>query len=267
MIQLAANYSNALMSLIKTDEAPIDGIEVGPWFTLQQIQALQKRFPEWPFHFHGGGQIARVGLIPGAIRQIRVYHHSTQSPWASMHLTMLRPGVFWLWQKFGWRLPPPNPDKAVQRLLRQVKQLTRAIGALVILENMPVLPFDGYQFEADPDRIAYILEAIGCNFLLDISHAQVAASALKTDVYTYLNRLPLDRVVQIHISGPRQKNGRLTDAHESLQKIDYELLEWTLARTRPRILTLEYFRDADRLREQLYRLREIVNNNPKSQEG
>ncbi len=263
MIQLAANYSNALVSLLKTDEAPIDGIEVGPWFTLPQIKAFQKRFPQWPFYFHGGSQIVRMGLLPGAARQIRAYHRCTQSPWASMHITMLRPGVFWLWRKFGWRLPPPNPAKATRRLLRQVEQLKRAIDTPLILENMPVLPFAGYEFQAEPDRIAYILKTTGCNLLLDLSHARIAASTLNTEVHTYLNSLPLDRVAQIHVSGARQQNGHLTDAHEALQEVDYHLLVWTLARTRPRILTLEYFRNADRLREQLHRLREIVNNNPK----
>ena len=204
-----------------------------------------------------------MGLLPGAARQIRAYHRCTQSPWASMHITMLRPGVFWLWRKFGWHLPPPNPDKATKRLLCQVRKLKRMINIPVILENMPSLPFGGYQFEAEPERIAYILKTANCNFLLDLSHARVSAATLNTDVHSYLNNLPLDRVVQVHVSGPRLQNGQLVDAHESLQDVDYQLLVWTLAHTRPRILTLEYFRERDELREQLYRLRKIVNNNPK----
>ena len=70
--------------------------------------------------------------------------------------------------------------------------------------------------------------------------------------------LPLDRVVQIHVSGPRVQEGRLVDVHETLQAIDYELLRFVLARTDPQVVTLEYIRDRDALREQLVQLRSLL---------
>ena len=74
----------------------------------------------------------------------------------------------------------------------------------------------------------------------------------------YLLQLPLERVVQIHVSGPRIKNGRLFDAHDTLQEEDYALLEFALQRTQPRVLTLEYIREKTALHEQLLRLREMI---------
>lgn len=106
---------------------------------------------------------------------------------------------------------------------------------------MPGFPFPGYELESNPDTIRRILDADGCNFLLDIAHARVAADIHNTDIFSYLARLPLDRVIQLHISGPRVQDGRLSDAHEVLQVEDYKILEWVLTQTKPKVLTLGVF--------------------------
>ena len=258
MIQLTTNLSDALIELIRADQAPIDAIEVGTWFSVKQIRRYQRQLPGWEFHFHAGTMIVKVGVIPGTIRQLKKYLLCTSSPWASVHLSLLPPGRLWLALRFGWYLPPPDLSRATRQSVRRIAKLAAAIDAPVILENMPSLGAGRYTFEGEPDRITAILEATNCDFLLDVAHARVAAEALGVNIYDYLNRLPLERVVQIHVSGPRMRDGYLYDAHEPLQESDYALLEWVLACTRPQALTLEYFREREALREQLWRLRGIL---------
>ena len=62
----------------------------------------------------------------------------------------------------------------------------------------------------------------------------------------------------MHISGPRLRDGTLADAHEPLLEEDYLLLEYVLRHTRPQALTLEYHREEAALREQLSRLRVVL---------
>lgn len=64
--------------------------------------------------------------------------------------------------------------------------------------------------------------------------------------------------MQVHISGPRMRAGRLVDSHEPLQEVDYELLDFVLAKTRPKAVTLEYISEQNALREQLLRLRRTL---------
>jgi uncharacterized protein (UPF0276 family) len=258
LIQLTTNLSGALIELIRADQAPIDAIEVGTWFSVKQIRRYQRHLPGWEFHFHAGTMIVKVGVVPGTIRRLKAYLLCTSSPWASLHLSLLPPVHLWLALRFGWYLPSPDLDWATRRSVRRVAKLAAAIDAPVILENMPSLEAGRYTFEGEPDRITAILEITNCDLLLDIAHAQVAAGALGMDMYDYLNSLPLERVVQIHVSGPRMRDGYLYDAHESLHESDYALLEWVLARTRPQVLTLEYFREREALREQLWCLRGIL---------
>jgi sugar phosphate isomerase/epimerase len=218
--------------------------------------------PDLPFSFHGGNLVAQVGIVPGAVARIAAYLRCTgspwaPSPWASMHLTLWPPGMLWLMLRRGWRLPLPDPDRSARRLVRQVATLQRALGVPLLLENTPGLPWQGYGFEAEPERIAAVLEESGCGLLLDTGHARVAAAAMGVDVHDYLERLPLERAMQLHVSGPRTRDGRLVDAHEPLREIDYALLDGLLARTHPQVVTLEYIRERDALREQLHRLRRM----------
>jgi len=108
MIRLAANHSTALLEIIKNDSLPLDLIEVGPWFSLAQIQGFRRQLPQYNFIFHGSNQVARLGLVPGTTRRLRAYLECTNSPWASVHINLLPPGVFWLYRRWGW-LPPLPP--------------------------------------------------------------------------------------------------------------------------------------------------------------
>jgi uncharacterized protein (UPF0276 family) len=69
-------------------------------------------------------------------------------------------------------------------------------------------------------------------------------------------------VAQLHVSGPRMHDGRLVDSHEPLQEEDYALVDFILARARPKVVTLEYIRRRDPLEEQLQRLRRILDSRP-----
>jgi len=258
LIQLTTNLSDPLLELIRSREAPVDGVEVGPWLSARQIRQYRQALPELPFTFHGADLIERVGIVPRTSAKLTTYVRCAGSPWISMHISMWWPGMVWLMLRRGWRMPLPDPERAARRFVRRVRNLARVIEVPVILENTEPLPFDGYDFEVQPERIAAVLECAGCRFLLDTGHARVSAAALGVEVQDYLECLPLNRVVQVHVSGPRVRDGRLVDAHEPLQEVDYELLESVLSRTQPKVVTLEYIRQRDALREQLLRLRGIV---------
>jgi hypothetical protein len=108
MIQLTTNLSDPLLELLRNGKVPVDGIEVGPWFSVQRIRDYRQALPGIPFYFHGGDLIEGVGLIPGAVSRIGAYLHCTASPWVSMHITMWLPGMVRLMLQHGWRMPLPK---------------------------------------------------------------------------------------------------------------------------------------------------------------
>jgi uncharacterized protein (UPF0276 family) len=263
MIQLTTNLSDPLLDLLRDHKVPLDGVEVGPWFSLRQVRAYRRALPGLPFTFHASNRIDRVGLVPGALSRIAAYQRCTGSPWVSIHVTLWLPGMVGLMLRYGWRMPLPDVARATRRFVANVQRLQRSLPVPVLLENTPPFPFPGYDFEARAARIREVLDQTGCGFLLDIGHARVAADAWAIDVLDYLRDLPLERVVQVHVSGPRVRDlrgrgPRLVDAHEPLQDVDYALLDHVLARARPQMVTLEYIREREALLHQLTRLRALV---------
>lgn len=255
---LTVNYSASLVELIHINEAPIDGIEVGPWFTPQKIGQLQKEFPALRFYFHAGGLIWRYPSLDGALPRLREYLAHFQDPWVSLHIELLPLLIYLLGSRLGLNLPPPKPERVRSKLVNQIASLKEALDVPIILENLASLPAKKYAYAALPATIREIVEGTGSGLLLDLAHARVAASYQAMEVELYLEKLPLERVKQIHISGPRIRGGHLQDAHEPLCKEDYALLKWALQRTRPQIVTLEYIRELQALRQQLWQLREII---------
>jgi uncharacterized protein len=254
---LIANPSKALEDLIVVDDSSVDGFEVGPWLTPEQITTYRRKWPRKPFFFHASNLIVEVGQGLGAEERFQAYLACTDSPWVSVHLSIWEAGMFDRLMR-GERLPMPDPEQALDRLLWRLDSLVKLLPVPVLVENIEPRPWDGYDFWSRPEYICRVLERSGCDFLLDTGHLRVSADQLGMDVDTYLGQLPLEKVVQVHVSGPRRRRGILLDQHEPLQTVDYQLFESLLRRLSPRVVTLEYIREKEALSKQLKRLRRLL---------
>jgi hypothetical protein len=237
MIQLTAKLSDGLVELVHSGAVEIDGVEANPWLGVQRVRAYRDQLPDWTFYFHHADLATRLAWMPGTGRLLREYVEATQTPWLSFHCALLPPGYVRIAMKLGWYLPPPDPARAVKRLVAGVEKL-RGLDLPLLLENMPSFPTRKYAFETSVETISEILALTGADLLLDIAHARVVASVFGLDVHQYLGDLPLQKVRQIHVSGPRAKGGVLYDAHEVLEEEDYRLLAWVLERSEPEVVGL-----------------------------
>jgi len=258
MPKLTVNFSESLARLIRTHDAPIDGIEVGPWFTPEKINFLQHEYPEWHFQFHASSFITRYQHWRRALDQLRKYLACTQSQWVSLHIELLPVLVYVMSSRFSLHLTPPGIEKAKNKFIRLLSEVRDGVELPIILENLPSLPKEKYAYAANPSAVSDIVRTTDSGFLLDIPHARIAASYQGMDAESYLEKLPLERIVQIHVSGIRKIDGHLRDMHEAMQDEDYAILKWVLGRCKPKVVTLEYFRELGALREQLWKLREII---------
>lgn len=259
MPKLTVNYSQALQDMVLAGERlPADGIEVGPWFSVEQIKRARQQLPGWPFHLHMGSLISRVRYKPRTIKRLKRYLSCTENEWLSAHIELLPLARFLLGSRLGIYLSRPDVGQAMERFARTLQRVKAAAGMPVILENLPSLAAEEYGYAADPGILSEILAASGSGLLLDLAHARLAATYRGQAAEAYVSALPLERVRQIHISGIRMRNGRWYDAHESLQEEDYRLLAWALGRCDPVMVTLEYFRQEAPLREQIWRLAEML---------
>jgi len=260
----------------------VDYLKVGPFMGRAAIAELA---PIYPLMLHLDDTLS--GHTPPSaevVQRLQGWIELTGTPWTSEHIGFSVPDVdldsTLITQPVSALL---SRRQALDNIARNARALAERLSAPLILENVPFFPNLAHVFITEPDFVAEVIERTGCGLLLDLAHARVSANVLGYGIHDYLARLPLERTVELHLSGPRplkelepkrqalvRENAHsvahmvafgeenLVDAHAPMQEEDYTLLEWALERTEPKAVSLEYFRQPEPLREQLLRLNRIL---------
>jgi uncharacterized protein (UPF0276 family) len=258
VIALAVSDFDLPRALLAAGEIDVDYLETGG----QYVERTAAQFPGQALLLHNS--VFNWSLAhPTAMAEQQIVARTlgalerTRAPWLSVHLGFSAAEV--RFEVHMNALSPALPrEELLLQICRNARALAEAIPVPLILENLDYCPGGAYEHICEPEFIATVLEQTGAGLLLDLAHAQVSASRMGVPIEAYLEQLPLERVRQLHISGPRERDGVLYDAHEVLQENDYALLDWVLRRTEPLALTLEYNREASALREQIRLLRGML---------
>jgi uncharacterized protein (UPF0276 family) len=258
-ISLGTDAPGSLPRIVREHGIRLGHIKVGLWQGVEGARREAAVMPGLPVLVHGDNHLAGPGLLPQRdLDDLAALLDETHSRWFSVHLEYRTAEEFEALRSTGYTAPDMPRDEAMERIVRRAEQLHRSLPVPLLLENLPHWPAQTTDLAADPDFIAEALLETGCDLLLDLSHSRVSGERLGLPDEDYLFRLPLDRVVEVHVSGPRPKNGILRDVHEPMGQEDYDLLTWLLRRTRPEAVTLEYWKDADAHAEQLLRLMGVL---------
>lgn len=184
----------------------------------------------------------------------------TQSPWFSLHLGFSAERV-----RFDGHMLPTSSvlDRTTcfERMVAAVGFAVEHLDVPVLIENLDYCPEGAYEHVCEPTFIREVVDATGCWLLLDLAHLQVSADWLGYAAEEYASLLPLERVVEVHLSSPRMVGPHLDDGHDHLVERDFRLLSWVLERCTPRAVVLEYTRDHHSLRNQLNEIRSILDHN------
>ena len=136
---------------------------------------------------------------------------------------------------------PQLSEETVERVAENLAALQPRFPVPLILENSP-------QYFAVPgstmSMVEFIREVVArtsVGLLLDLTHFLITSMNTGVDAIQELERMPLEQVVEIHISGLNVQSGIAWDDHATPAPAQvYELLAQVLRRVRPRALTLEY---------------------------
>ncbi|HVX30520.1 MAG TPA: DUF692 family protein, partial [Nitrolancea sp.] len=143
----------------------------------------------------------------------------TRSPWFSLHLGFSSERV-----RFDGHMLPESPvlDRAtcLERMIDAVGFARRYLDVPLLIENLDYCPEGAYEHVCEPAFITEVVSATDCDLLLDLAHLQVSADWLGYSPEVYAELLPLDRVVEVHVSSPRRSGERLDDVHEALLERD-----------------------------------------------
>jgi uncharacterized protein (UPF0276 family) len=162
------------------------------------------------------------------------FHDLRQFAWHSEHLGyMLARHQNGQTFHSGVPLPLPFTQEALDCVVPRVNQLSRRYGVPFLLENavwyLPDLPRDPGWDEIT--FLNHLVEQSDGGLLLDLFNLYCNSVNLGFDLLQALERLRLDRVVEIHLAGGRPEAGFLLDSHsDRVPQPVWDALEWILPR-------------------------------------
>ncbi len=186
---------------------------------------------DWPIVTHGLSSC--LGAVepfdPRYLKELGVFLKDLEIPWHSEHLCLGSTGD----QFFHDLLPLPFTDEAATIASQRLLEVRDAIGIPLALENASYYAPQGPNGLAEADFVVEVLERTDAKLLLDVNNVYVNGRNFDFDPKTYIDRIPMERVVQIHVAGHFVRDdGLRIDTHgEPVPDAVYELLEYTLRKT------------------------------------
>ncbi len=111
-------------------------------------------------------------------------------------------------------LPMPLTEAALAHTADRVRAVQDVLRRPLIVEN----PSTYLEFEASQipewEFLGRLAELTGCGLLLDINNVHVSAHNHGYDPTLYIDAVPADRVVQVHLAGPSVEGDCLIDTHD-----------------------------------------------------
>jgi len=158
------------------------------------------------------------------------------APWFSDHLCFTSCDGIYMHDL----LPLPRSKEAVNLIAEKVKRVQGTIGRPFLLENISYyMNVPGCEMN-DSQFLAEVAEKADCGLLLDVNNVYVNSLNHEFDPYQYLDQIPLERTVQIHVAGHKQGSEYVIDTHGSaVVEPVFELLQYVLERVEAKGVMLE----------------------------
>ncbi len=162
-----------------------------------------------------------------------------------------RCGARWLGDHVCWTgvagrnnhdlLPVPYDEATLRHLVERVRAVQDFLEEPLVLEN----PSTYLEFHAstmpEEEFLARLAEEADCALLLDVNNVYVSSRNHGFDPRAYLDAIPYDRVVQIHLAGHTDHGTHCIDTHmgEVIEPV-WELYAEVMRRTGGRSTLLEW---------------------------
>ncbi|QWT19081.1 DUF692 domain-containing protein [Bacillus sp. NP157] len=177
------------------------------------LDILARVRERYPVALHGVSM--NIGTTDGVdldyLRRLRRLADRVDPLWVSDHLCWTATGGF----QSHDLLPLPYTEEALDVVAANVLAAQDVLGRPLVLEN----PSTYIAFADSPYGEAAFMDALcrrtGCYLLLDVNNIFVSATNHGLDPATWLERLPLDRVRQVHLAGHSQGRDMLIDTHDA----------------------------------------------------
>ncbi len=112
-------------------------------------------------------------------------------------------------------LPLPLTEESLKHVCLRINQLQDFLERPVIFENPSTYLTFKHSTIAEWDFLRYMTEETGCGLLLDVNNVYVSSFNNDFDPVHYIEQLPHDKIVQMHIAGHRHCGDYIIDTHDN----------------------------------------------------
>jgi uncharacterized protein (UPF0276 family) len=246
-------YSALVHAFVERHDTAVDHIEI-PYELLRHNPRVAAIHPKVPIILHCASlSIAGTEPCPESmICDIGKWADITETPWIGEHLAFITASRIEAGRfvqahalgepyNIGYTVSPPMNASTVDRVGRALKRYARRFSVPIIVENSPLYFAMPGSTMAQTRFIRDVSDLADAGLLLDLAHFCITCQTFGVDPVEEVTALPLERVVEIHISGIEQQAEGMWDDHASpAPEIVYRLLECVMERAEPRAITLEY---------------------------
>ena len=175
--------------------------------------ALLQIAERYPIVMHGVSlSIGSADALDFAyLNQLKQLAKQTKAAWISDHVCWT--GV--AGQNTHDLLPMPLNEVSLQHIVQRIGIVQDVLEQRIVLEN----PSTYARFADDTMNewtfIKTMAEQADCGILLDVNNVYVSSVNHGFDPYTYLDAMPMHRVVQMHLAGHRDYGSHILDTHDS----------------------------------------------------
>jgi len=152
-----------------------------------------------------------------------------------------------------------NREKAFRVIERNLSYIKKYFTGRIAVENLNYYRTGAYELVCDPAFINEAVKRFGIKLLLDLAHAKISAFNIKIDHAAYLDDLPLEEVIEVHLSQPSIAGDEMVDAHGWLEDRDFEEFKALLEHVQPEYVAIEHYRELDKLIENYKKLKGLLN--------
>ena len=110
-------------------------------------------------------------------------------------------------------LPMPYTNEALRHTIERVKIIQDFLERPIALENASTYLEFSVSTWPESEFLAALAEEANCGILLDVNNVYVSSFNHGFDPKKYIDRIPKDRVVQMHLAGHTNKGTHILDTH------------------------------------------------------
>lgn len=183
------------------------------------LRALSSLVPCVPHSLNlSVGSVTDPAYLEAVARAVEV----ADPPWHSDHLAFTRAGEV----VTGHLAPVPHTEESLRVVRENVRAVQARIGRPFALENI-TMPFYWPDDEMpEHEFLARLVKETGCRLLVDLENVRVNRANHGRGGRDFLDRLPLEAVVQVHVAGGTHAEGMENDTHsEPVSEETWGLLE------------------------------------------